>query len=119
MHVEFSTDNNIDGHEKLSAHVTEVVEDALVHCGERVTRVEVHLGDENGVKSGQHDKRCMMEARLENQKPLAVSHKAPTASQAIDGAAGKLARLIGNTLGRRNDQEQRRVDPGTIPPGDS
>ena len=30
-----------------------------------ITRVEVHLGDENAGKRGSDDKRCMMEARLE------------------------------------------------------
>ena len=111
MHVQFSTDNNIEGLEKLSAHVTEVVERALSHCGDRVTRVEVHLGDENGPKGGQHDKRCMMEARLEDHKPLAVTQHAANESQAISGAAGKLARLIESTLAKRSDQQLRRSDP--------
>jgi hypothetical protein len=36
--------------------------------------VEVHLSDENGKKGGSHDKRCMMEARLEGHQRGALTH---------------------------------------------
>lgn len=59
-----------------------------------VTRLEVHLSDQNGGKSGQRDKRCVMEARLEGRQPIAASDDATTLDQAVRGAADKLARLI-------------------------
>ena len=76
-----------------------------------ITRVEVHLSDENSNKNGQNEKRCMMEARLERRQPIAVTHEAATLDQAVDGAAHKLARLIESTLGRLHDQASRRTDP--------
>ncbi len=33
--------------------------------------MEVHRSDENGSKSGQNDKRCVTEARLEGRQPVA------------------------------------------------
>lgn len=36
-----------------------------------ISRVEVHLSDEDGKKGGQNDKRCMMEARLDGRQPAA------------------------------------------------
>jgi ribosome-associated translation inhibitor RaiA len=119
MQVQISTDHNIEGHEKLSAHVRGVVESALGHVGDHITRVEVHLSDENGPKSGQSDKRCMMEARLEGQHPIAVTHHAATPGQAVDGAADKLARLIESTVGRLREQMHRRADPEPNPTGNS
>lgn len=107
MQIQVNTDNNFEGHEQFASHVRSVVESALTRFSERITRVEVHLSDDSGGKSGQADKRCVMEARLEGRQPTAVTHHAATADQAIDGAADKLARSIDRTLGRLRDQNSR------------
>jgi len=80
-----------------------VVEEALSRFSDQITRVEVHLSDENSHKSGQNDKRCLMEARLEGRRPTAVTHQAATLGQAVDGAADKLQKVIESTLGRLRD----------------
>ena len=69
-----------------------------------ITRLEIHLSDQNADKSGQDDKRCMMEARLEGRQPIAVTHQAASLDQAVDGAARKFTRLIEGTLGRLHDR---------------
>jgi ribosome-associated translation inhibitor RaiA len=116
MQIHINTDRNIEGHEALAAQVSGVVESALSRFSDRITRVEVHLSDENSAKNGGHDDiRCMMEARLEGRQPVAVTHQAVTVELAVDGAAGKLTRLIESTLGRQRDQTIRRTDPP--PPG--
>ena len=99
MQIQINTDHNIKGHEALAAQVRGVVESALSHLSDHITRVEVHLSDESSHKSTQNDKRCMMEARLEGRQPIAVTDEEDTVVQAVDGAAGKLARLIESTLG--------------------
>ena len=111
MQVQINTDHNIEGHEALAAHVSGVVNSALDRISEHITRVEVHLSDENGDKSGQNDKRCVMEARLEGRQPVAVTDHAATLDQAVAGASHKLAGLIESTLGRLHDQANRRTDP--------
>lgn len=111
MQIQVNTDHNIEGREALAAYVSNVVESALSHVSDHITRVEVHLSDENGDKSGQNDKRCLMEARLEGRQPIAVTDEAATVDQAVDGASDKLARLIESTLGRRRDKADRRTDP--------
>ena len=115
MQVHINTDHNIEGHEALAAQVSSVVESALSRSSDHITRVEVHLSDENSHKSGQNDKRCMMEARLEGRQPIVVTHQAATLDQAVDGAAEKLTRLIESTLGRLRHQARHRTDPP--PPG--
>lgn len=116
MQIQINTDRNIEGHEALAAQVSGVVESALSRFSDSITRVEVHLSDENSdKKSGNHDIRCMMEARLEGRQPAAVTHQAATVDQAVDGAADKLTRLIASTLEQLRDQKRRRTDPP--PPG--
>jgi ribosome-associated translation inhibitor RaiA len=115
MHIQINTDHNIEGREVLAAHISGVVESALSRLREHITRVEVHLSDETSHKNGWHDKRCMMEARIEGRTPIAVTDHAATMHEAVDGAADKLTRLIESTLGRFHHQENRRTDPP--PPG--
>ncbi len=94
MKIQLNTDHNIEGTEELSAHVTGVVQSDLGELCEHVTRVEVHLSDVDGAKSGQGDKRCVMEARLEGRKPIAVTDHGSTVDHAIDGAIAKLKRVV-------------------------
>jgi len=100
MHVQTNTDQSIQGSGELSAQVEAAVSGALGRLADQVTRVEVHLSDQNGARGAADDKRCMMEARLEGRKPTAVTHRAATVGQAIDGAAAKLARSLERTLAR-------------------
>ena len=100
MKIQINTDGNIQGNEALAEQVSTTVENALRHVKDHITRVEVHLGDENAGKSGQNDQRCMVEARLEGRQPVAASALAPTSAQAVQAASDKLARLLETQLGR-------------------
>ena len=100
MQILLQTDHNTEGSEALEAHVKHVVEHKLAHVHDRLTRVEVHIADENAAKSGQEDKRCTMEARIEHHQPIAVTHHAGSVHQAVDGAADKLARAVDHALDR-------------------
>ncbi len=100
MQVLINTDHNIDGRESLAAWITEVIQSSLSRVSAHVTRVEVHLNDEDGPKRGQNDKRCVMEARLEGRQPIAVTEHASTLHAAINGAAEKLTHLVEGVLAR-------------------
>jgi ribosomal subunit interface protein len=101
MQIQVRTDNNIDGHQDLIEHVESVVSHAMSHFGDQITRVEVHLKDENSTtKSGAVDKRCAMEARPAGMKPIAVTHHADNIHMAVEGAADKLKRSLEHTLGK-------------------
>jgi len=112
MQIQINTDSNIEGHEDLATRVSDEVKSVLKRFSDHITRVEVHLSDENSdKKGGSNDMRCVMEARLEGRQPVAVTHHGATVDQAVDGAAGKLTRLIDSTLGRLRDQKRDRADP--------
>ncbi|MDP2139132.1 MAG: HPF/RaiA family ribosome-associated protein [Candidatus Didemnitutus sp.] len=116
MQIQINTDRHIEGREILSAHVRTVVEHALSHESGHVTRVEVHLTDENGPKTGPNAMRCAMEARLEHHQPLNVTFDAESLHQAIAGAADKLRHVVEHTLGRARDEKRQRTDPAPVEP---
>lgn len=116
MQIQINTDRNIECHAALATQVRGVVDSALSRFSDHITRVEVHLSDENSDKKIRNDDmRCVMEARLEGRQPIAATHQAATLDLAIDGAAGKLTRMIEGSLGRLHDQRKHRTDPP--PPG--
>jgi ribosome-associated translation inhibitor RaiA len=100
MKIQVNTDANIPGHAARVAGVSSTVEHALARFAESITRVEVHLSDENSGKKGAHDQRCMLEARLQGRQPVAVTEHAASQDQALHGATDKLVRLLDHTLGR-------------------
>lgn len=100
MQIQINTDRNIEGREALAERVRSEVKDALDHYSAQISRVEVHLSDENADKGGRRDMRCMIEARLEGRQPIAVTEEAASMAQAVEGATGKLTRLIATQLGR-------------------
>jgi len=114
MQIQINTDHNLQGHESPAESVRATVENALKRFSTHITRVEVHLGDENGSKRGRDDKRCMMEARLEGHQPVAVTHHAATLAQAIDGAAEKMVRRLQHTLDRQHSHRGNGATPISV-----
>jgi hypothetical protein len=103
MKIQVNTDTNIEGDEQLVANIEATVNQSLSHFSSHITRVEVHLSDENGAKDVQNNKRCMIEARLEGRQPTAVTCEASTVSQAVAGAADRMKSSLHRTLGRLHD----------------
>lgn len=104
MLVNVRTDRNIEGHEELARRVEDDVRSALARYGERLTRVEVHLGDENSPKKGgAADKRCAVEVRPAGLRPIAARHEAETLELALHGALDKVRRALARTLGKLED----------------
>ena len=107
MQVQVNTDKHIHGGERLSLWVKTEVVAKLSRFADHVTRVEAHLSDESGHKSGGADKKCLLEARPAGLHPLAVTHLAATLEQAVHGATEKLGRLLDSTFGQLNSVKGR------------
>ncbi len=105
MQIEVTTDHNIAGSDELTRKVEADVDAALSRFSERLTRVEVHFGDENAAKFGTADKRCTLEARPAGQKPVAVTDHAATRDEACRGALQKLVNLLESRFGRLDDRK--------------
>jgi hypothetical protein len=107
MNIQIHTDHNIKGHKALINKVDSMVKSALSWFSSHVTRVNVHLSEENGNKKTGHDvMRCMIEAHLEVRQPIAVTHQAVSLDEAVEGASDKLAGMIGTILGRMQSRER-------------
>lgn len=100
MQIQFNIDNSIEGHERTENYFAPILKDALKRYEDKITRLEVHLADENGEKSTPDDKRCLIEARVANLKPIAVTNHADTVEKAIKGATDKLKNALEHSFGK-------------------
>lgn len=101
MKIQFNTDKNIEGHERLEKFFTSELEKELARFDDKVTRIEVHLGDENSDKSGVNDKRCMIEARPAKLKPIAVTAHADSIEKAFFQATEKIKKILNTTFEKK------------------
>ena len=104
MQVQTSTGKSIHQPAEVAERVDYAVNHTLGHLTDQLTRVEVHVDDENSIKHGAADKRCMMEARLKGHQPIAVTHHADSYELAINGAVNKLKRSLQSTIGRLRER---------------
>ena len=106
MKIQINTNSSIKGDQRLEEIAEGIVTNSLERFREDITRVEVHLRDVNRQKGGDDDKKCTMEARIEGQKPTAVTHNAGSVEEALSGAADKLQRALSSTLGKLKDHRR-------------
>lgn len=107
MQIQLNTDKHIIGSPELQARVESMLRQELKHLVNDITRIEVHLNDENSLKGGASDKRCQLEARVAGMQPVSARHHAPSVELAITGAAEQLARALRSTLEKSRDSHQR------------
>ncbi len=98
MTIQFNTDKTIHGDKRQQDYFSAQIAKELEYFQSHITRVEAHLTDENGNKPGVHDIRCLLEARLEGRKPVAVSNQADTIEKAVTGAVHKLKTSLQTTI---------------------
>ena len=112
MQVLVNHDNQVRVGAAVATRLASVIESSLQHFGDRITRIEMHLTDENTRKGGSADHRCMIEARLANLAPIAVTNRAEEFQLAFEGALEKLQHALEHALGKeRANQSQARVLP--------
>jgi ribosome-associated translation inhibitor RaiA len=108
MLIEVRTDGNIHGSEPFSDHVKAIVHDALGRFDDRIRRIDVHLREAVGDKTGHDDKSCTIEARRDGREPIVVTHQETTMDQAINGAVQDLKRSIESAFGKEATSDHRR-----------
>ena len=103
MQVQFNSDSSVMGTENVAERIEAAVREKLARFEERLTRLEIHVRDENGPKHGPDDKACTIEARPKGGKPIGVTEHAAK----VDDAASKAARTLAQRLERHFGKEQR------------
>jgi ribosome-associated translation inhibitor RaiA len=105
MKIQFNTDKTIIGDESQEHYFNTLIEQRLNRFQSHITRIEVHLSNENGTKEGQNDIKCVLEARLEAREPIAVTCQTDTVKSAVSGAIDKIKTSLDTVLGRIKNNE--------------
>jgi ribosome-associated translation inhibitor RaiA len=101
MKIQVNSDKTIAVDARLTRFVEGEVNRALDRFAIRLTRVEIHLSDVDNRKTGQADKRCLIEVRPAGARPLSASAKATKMASAVGEALGKMQRSLTTFFGRR------------------
>ena len=108
MQIQVNTGSGIDNSDSLQRWASEHLTTVLDRFQQDITRIEVQLSDENSGKTGNADKRCMMEARPAGMQPIAVNHHGETQDEAFRGAARKLLHALEHSMGKLRDHHRDR-----------
>ena len=103
MQVQFNSDSSVMGTENVAERIEAAVRTKIARFEERLTRLEIHVRDENGPKHGADDKACTIEARPAGGKPIGVTEQAST----VDDAARKAAHTMAQRLERHFGKSDR------------
>jgi ribosomal subunit interface protein len=93
LHIETSF-KDLARTEAIEARIETSVTRALGRFAERLTRVEVHVSDENREKRGPDDKKVLIEARAKGRGPVVVDAFGADLYATIDDAASKMRRVL-------------------------
>ncbi|MDP1742322.1 MAG: HPF/RaiA family ribosome-associated protein [Polaromonas sp.] len=107
MQIQVNSNHTIDTGESFERWAGAELHESLSRFKGDITRIEVHMSDENADKVSPDQKRCLMEVRLAHHEPLAVNHHAISQGEAFRGATDKLKRLLDHTLGKLRDHRAR------------
>lgn len=113
MQIQFNSDSSVMGTDNVAERIEAMLREKLGRFEDRITRLEVHVSDENARKGGDDDKTCMIEARPRGGKPVGVTEHADTvdaaARKAANTMAGRLERIIGRSDRHKHDQRPDKV----------
>jgi len=84
----------VDLPDALRGFVERQVTEVLDHLTDRLTRVEVHLKDQNSPRKNGIDKHCLIEARPRGMDPVVAEHDASEFRDAVHQATLKLERAL-------------------------
>ncbi|WP_025761232.1 HPF/RaiA family ribosome-associated protein [Dyadobacter tibetensis] len=100
MTIQINTDKSLSVHAEYSDKLEGILSKELSRFADHITRLEVHLSDENGEKGGVKDKKCLLEARVKGRQPMVVSELGDTYDQSVIGATNKLKSSLTTLFGK-------------------
>lgn len=100
MDFQFNTDNIVDGTQGLADKAEARVRHTLRHVTRRLTRVEVHIRDVDGLNNRPDGIEARIEARPRNGDPLGASARGGDPMQALSAALDSLSAKLSSHLGK-------------------
>ena len=102
MKVLVNTDKHIEGSERLQNYIDEKMGHALKHFADRLTRIEIHLSDQNGDKPGADDIQCRVEVRPKGLQPVTVTARNANLDLSIADAIEKMKAALTTAYGKQD-----------------
>lgn len=99
MLIQFRS-NNIPVSQELEEKLSGFINKSLKRFTDHITRIEVHLEDENSQKGGKDDKRCSIEVRPDNLDPIIVTSKSDNIIKSVRESADKAKASLDKAMGR-------------------
>ncbi len=88
MKIQVNAHSSVDGTDLLTEMIEATIHAGLDRYGDRLTRVEAHLSEQDRTKGkDQGDDSCMLEARPTGMKPVAVTG---TGGSRLDRTFGRI-----------------------------
>ncbi|MEL7188335.1 MAG: HPF/RaiA family ribosome-associated protein [Pseudomonadota bacterium] len=100
MQFQFNSDSSVMGTENVAERIEAMMRDKMARFEDRLTRLEVHVSDENAHKGGADDKTCMVEARPRGGRPIGVTEHAGDVDTAARRAANTMVQRLERVLGK-------------------
>ncbi|RYF23339.1 MAG: HPF/RaiA family ribosome-associated protein [Flavobacteriales bacterium] len=100
MNIQLNADNNLTIHEPYQLQIKAQLTKDLGRFSNHISRLEVHLSDENGSKAGLNDKRCLIEAKLEGKPSIVASDLGDTYDIALKSATEKIKSALNTTISK-------------------
>jgi hypothetical protein len=100
MIIQINADKTLNGDNRHQEYFSSQIKEELERYESHITRVELHLKDENGKKEGVNDKTCVLEARLKGKQPIAVTSQADSIEKAVSEAIDKMKVAIATIIGK-------------------
>jgi hypothetical protein len=104
MQFQFNSDNRFSGNEGVAGDVETLVRGRLERVADRLTRVEVHVGDVNGPKGG-NDIRGAVEIRPNGMQPISGTAEAATIEAAVASATDKALTAFDRQIGKQTTRK--------------
>lgn len=106
MIIKINTDNLLAVHETFQEKLDSIISEELGRFEDRLSRIEVHLSDENGKKDTPNDKKCLLEARIKGKQPVVVSALGDNEVMALKAAIVKLKTGLDTQFGKMNEHHE-------------
>ena len=103
MQIQINSDKNIAITNKNKGTYETKTAKGLQRFESLITRVEVHLSDENALKSGTDDKKCLIEVRMENRQPISVTATSDVIEKSFASALNKMKRKMATIHSKLTD----------------
>jgi hypothetical protein len=103
MFVQIRADNQVPSDGERDSRLEDQIRQRLARFEDRITDVEVHVGEAGNGRGRNGELRCTLEARVSGIPPIAVADEGEDFDRAVIGAAKKAVRALDHQLGRLAD----------------